>query len=326
MRIRYLLIHLVLIFSLVACADQATPTTETSMDHIRLSMGYLPNVQFTPFYVALEKGYYQNAGIDLEFDYSFETDGVTLVGSNELQFAVVSGEQVPLARAQGLPVVYVMAWYQDYPVAIVAKKGSGITSPADLRGKRIGLPGLWGASYIGLRALLNWADIPESSLTLESIGFNQVEALVTDQEQAVVVYVNNEPIQLQALGYEIDTIRVADYIQLASNGLITNETTIKNNPDLVRRMVQATLQGLEDTIENPDEAFETAKKYVEGLSGANEAVQRDVLISSIEIWQATTLGHSDTQAWENMQTLLLDMGLLTKKLDVNPMFTNEFIE
>ena len=305
---------------------QEQPATQPPLEHIRLPMGYIPNVQFAPFYVALEKGYYRQAGLDMEFDYSFETDGVTLVGSNNLQLAVVSGEQVLLARSQGLPVVYVMAWWQDYPVGVVAKKEQGITSPQDLAGKRIGLPGLFGASYIGLRALLNAGGLKEQDVTLDSIGFNQVEALVTDQEEAVVIYANNEPFQLRAQGFPVDLIRVADYSQLASNGLITNETTIAEDPDLIRRMVQATLRGVADTISDPEEAYEISKKYVENLDQADQTVQRQVLEASIEFWKSDQPGFSDPSAWDNMHALLLEMGLLTQPLEVDKAFTNDFVQ
>ena len=315
-----------------ACAgsqsDLTSPpsSTQQELDHIRLAMGFIPNVQYAPFYVAVEKGYFRENGLEIEFDYSFETDGVTLVGADDLQFALVSGEQVLLARAQGLPIVYVMGWWQDYPVGVVAKTEQGIRLPEDLAGKQIGIPGLFGASYIGLRALLNEAGIKEDEVILDSIGFNQVEALATDQDQAVVIYANNEPIQLKALGYEVDLIRVADYVQLASNGLITNEATIARDPDLVRRMVQATLRGLTDTLANPDQAFEISKKYIENLEQADQAVQREVLAASILFWQSDQLGYSVPEAWENMQEILLDMGLLSKTLDLNQAYTNEFIE
>ncbi len=83
-------------------------------------------------------------------------------------------------------------------MTVVAKSEQGIRTPQDLAGKRIGLPGLFGANYIGLRALLSSAGLAESDVTLDSIGFNQVEALVADQDQAVVGYAANEPIQLRA--------------------------------------------------------------------------------------------------------------------------------
>ncbi|RME89259.1 MAG: myristoyl transferase [Anaerolineae bacterium] len=308
-----------------ALPPASSPSTAPPLTHIRLPMGYIPNVQYAPYYVAVDKGYFREAGLEIEFDYSFETDGVALVGANELPFAVVSGEQVLLARAQGLPVVYVMAWYQQFPISVVAKKEQGIREPQDLKGKRIGLPGLFGANYVGLRALLHEAGLQESDVTLDSIGFNQVEALAADQEQAVVVYTANEPIQLRAQGYELDEIRVADYVQLASNGIITNETVIAENPDLVRGFVGALLHGLADTIANPDEAYEISKKYVENLAQADEAIQKQVLATSVGMWSAEKLGYTDPKAWENMQTLLLEMGLIPEPLELDKAFTNDFI-
>jgi NitT/TauT family transport system substrate-binding protein len=317
------------LFALVisACSGRPamTQTTTGELTKIRLPMGFIPNVQYAPFYVAAEKGYYQEAGLEVEFDYSSETDGIALVGANNLPFTVASGEQVLLARAQGLPVTYVMSWWQGYPVGVVAKADQAIKTPQDLAGKRIGLPGTYGASYIGLRALLAVADLQESDVTLDSIGFNQVEALAADQNDAVVIYVNNEPIQLQAKGYEVDVIRVDDYVPLASNGLVTNESTIAENPDLVRRMVQATLRGIADTLADPDEAFEICKKYVENLAQADQSVQKAVLAASIEFWRNEPLGISDPEAWENMQEVLLNMGLLNQSLDLESVFTNEFI-
>ena len=244
---RFLLIPLLFVFVLGGCASSsqtsAVQATQPPLTKIRLPMGYIPNVQYAPFYVAAEKGFFQQAGLEVSFDYSFETDGVALVGANELQFSLVSGEQVLLARAQGLPVVYSMAWWYDYPVGVVSFKDQNILTAADLAGHTIGLPGLFGASYIGLRALLTAGGLEEADVSLQSVGFNQIEALVSDQVDAVVIYANNEPYQLQKLGYEFDLVKVADYMKLTSNGLLTNEETIAENPELVQGMVDAILKG-----------------------------------------------------------------------------------
>ena len=323
---KVLFIFLFLALVLVGCNPAPTPAIPSDgLTTIRLPLGYVPNVQFAPLYVAMEKGYYAEQGIQLDLDYSYETDATTLVGVNELQFAVVSGEQVLLGRAQGLPLVYVMTWYQQYPVGVAAFTEQGIQSPADLRGKKIGIPGLYGASYIGLRALLQAGGLKEGDVTLDSIGFNQVEALTANQEQAAVVYIANEPVQLTAGGASIDVLRVSDYLELVGNGLITNEKTIQENPDLVQRMVKATLQGIQAAAADPDEAYEISKKYVEGLAQADEAVQKQVLKTSIELWQVQQAGAMNPQAWENMQTLLLEMKLITSPLDVNAAYTGEFL-
>ena len=322
---KLVLIMLGMVLVISGCASSKSTNEAGDVTSIRLPMGYIPNIQYAPFYVAVEKGYFRDAGIEIEFDYKFETDGVALVGAGELPFAVVSGEQVLLARAQGLPVTYVAAWYQEYPVSVVAKSEAGVIVPQDLAGKKIGLPGLFGANYIGLRALLNAGELTEDDVTLDAIGFNQVELVAAGQQDIVVGYAANEPIQLRAQGFPVTEIRVADYAQLAANGLLASEKVIAEDPELVRAFVGAFLKGLRYTIDNPEEAFTLSGSYIPNFADLDADVQMKVLTTSIDQWKTERLGYSVPQAWENMQNVLLDMGLISEAQDLSKAFTNQFI-
>jgi len=173
--------------------------------------------------------------------------------------------------------------------------------------------------------LLKVGGVREAEVVLDSIGYNQVEALISGQDQAVVIYANNEPIQLAAQGYTVDLLKVADYVQLASNGLVTNEKTLAENPDLVRRMTRTILRGMSYVIQNRDKAYEICTKYIPGLTESDERVQREILRATIEYWKAQQMGSSDPQAWQNMQALLLEMGLLQDALPIEQAFTNQFV-
>ncbi|MBK7454499.1 MAG: ABC transporter substrate-binding protein [Anaerolineales bacterium] len=310
---------------LSACGSPQVKNDAGTLTKIRLPMGYIPNIQYAPFYAAIEKGYFKDAGIEIEFDYSFETDGVKLVGVGELPFAVVSGEQVLLARAQDVPVTYVAAWYQQYPISVVSKADANISKTEDLKGRTIGLPGLFGANYIGLRALLFSAGLSESDVTLEEIGFNQVELVAAGNQSIIVGYAANEPIQLQAQGIDVTELRVSDAVQLAANGILASEKVITENPELVKGFVGAFLKGLQYTIENPDDAYAMSAAYVPNFADQDQKVQKDILTTSIDLWKADRLGYSDPQAWENMQNILLEMKLIPEKMDLSKAFTNEFI-
>ena len=129
-----LMILLLVMFLLTSCNPEANLQQPETPDltQILLPMGYIPNVQYAPFYAAVQQGFFSEEGLEIEFDYSFETDGVALVAANELPFALVSGEQVLLAREQGMPLVYVFEWYQRFPVAIATKADSGIETPSSV--------------------------------------------------------------------------------------------------------------------------------------------------------------------------------------------------
>lgn len=311
-----------LILMLLVAACGANESTETELLPIRLPMGFVADPQFAPFYMAAEKGYFAEAGFEVEFDYGFETDGVALVGANELPFAIVSGEQVLLARAQEVPVVYVMEWFQKFPIAVVSLAEANILTPQDLNGRSIGLPGFFGASYVGYLGLLAASGLQPEDVNASDIGFNQMESLLSDQSEAVVGYANNEPVQLAGQGEAVNVIQVSDYIDMVANGIITNETIIAENPEMVTRFVGAALRGLADTLADPDEAFAISKNFVEGL----EDGRKPVLQASLPLWQADTLGLSELASWQNTQDVLLNAGLMDAPLlDLTAVFSNEFV-
>lgn len=320
MRKRWLL-FVILASVLFACTGRPASQLTT----VNLSMGYVANVQFSPFYVGAERGYFEDAGFDVTFDYRWETDGIQLVAAGEIPFTLASGDQVIQARSQGLPVVAVAAWYQRFPVAVIALTDTPLRSPEDLRGLRIGIPETFGASYIGLRALLKAGDLTEADIDLQTIGYTQLAALTVGTVDAVVVYANNEPIVLAQEGTPYNVLYVSDYANLVSAVVVSNDTMVSENPEVVRAFVGAFIAGLQDVLNDPDAAFEISKSYIEGLE-ENALAQRAVLDATISFWQTPTPGQFDAKAWEQAQTVMLEAGLIEQTLPVDTLFTNAFVK
>lgn len=344
----------------------------------RFFLTFVPNVQFAPVYVAIEKGYAEAAGLNLVIEHGDEPVGVDLIAADEIKFGVVSGEQVLMARAGGRPVVFVYEWFQELPVGIVVPNTTeGVESITDLAGKKVGIPGRFGASYSGLIAQLAAYEMDESDIQLEPIGFAAPDVVCVGGVEASVVYINNEPQQIQQRAdagecgdiSSVQVFPVSSDADMVSNGLITNEETIANEPELVRAMVQAFDQSLRDAINNPAEAYLISLSYVENLpvndafraaletAAADQAeflatepgreaiqqsretliadlkerftpemvVQFEVLIATIDLWDAEQLGYSETESWELTQDVIDGMGMLAQQVDVSEAFTNDFL-
>ncbi len=319
----------ILITALVGCAGQPVSTTESAADAplqtVQLGVGFVPNIQFAPFYVAQAQGFYAEEGLDVSLEYGFENDFVALTARGERQFAIASGDQVVLGRAQGLPIVYVMKWYDRFPVAVVAPQDSGITTPADLEGHSVGIPGLFGASYVAWKALAYATDLNEDAVALESIGFTQAEAVSTQQVDAAVVYVANEPILLAQQGIDLNMFEVSDHINLVSNGLVTNEQLLADDPDLVARMIRASLRGLQYTIDNPDESFDLARTFIPEMTEEDVPTQKQVLAASITLWESDTPGLTSETAWQESVDFMVATGLLEAPVAVESLYSNEFV-
>jgi NitT/TauT family transport system substrate-binding protein len=298
---------------------------------VRLVMGYIPNVQFAPWYVAQEKGYFEDAGLEITMDYGKVNDVMRLLAAGEIDFVIAGGDEVIVARSQDLPVTYVMALYARFPAAVVSLKEAAINEPADLRGKTIGLPGFYGTNYIAIKAILARLGMTESDVNLLPVGYNQVAVLSEGKVDAIVGFDNNEPIQLHSLGFETNVIHSYDYFDLVGHGVVTGEKQLQENPKRVQAFVTATLRGMEYALQHPDEAFEICLKFAPESGGPNAEVQKQVMLESMKLWQsaftdAHGLGSSDPEAWTASQQSMLEWGLISKETPAELLVTNDYID
>lgn len=311
------------LWGIVACAPP--PPTAMPLTEVTLVMGYIPNVQYAPFYVAEAKGYFAQEGIKVNYNWGFEFDGVKLVGANQADFAIVTGDQILQARAQNIPLVYIGNWYNAFPISVVSLAEKNITTPQDLIGKKVGLPGLFGASYTAWRALLFTQNISDEQVRAESIGFTQVQALSQGTVDAAVAYANNEPVQLQLAGKQVNQIKTWEYARLVGNGVATNEATLKNRPQLAKGFVRALVRGIQDTLNNPDEAMQLTIKQLPEAGGESLAANRAVLNASLPLWQNSRLGETRLADWQAMEEFMRQAKFISTNVDVHQAFTNEFL-
>ncbi len=296
---------------------------------ITLGVGFIPNVQFAPFYIGIEKGFFAAEEIDLSMEYGFENDYMKLVATDALQFMIASGDQLVLGRAQGLPVKYVMNWYTSYPITIFAKADAGIHEPADLAGRTVGVPGPFGATYIALRALLDVAGLTDADIQMVSVGFNQASAVSEGLVDAAVDYAVNGPVVLNNAGIETVQIALDQHLQIPANGLVTNERTLHDEPKLVAAMARALQKSIAYTLANPDESFEIALQFVPEAGGENEVANRGVFDASLPFWRPRPQGApgATTDAeWQAVAELLLRIGFVERLVAPEEMYTNEFLQ
>ncbi|MCU0500127.1 MAG: ABC transporter substrate-binding protein [Anaerolineae bacterium] len=279
-KFKFFLVVFVLLIAGMSVGAQNADTPE--LREVQFFLSYIPNIQFSPIYLAIEKGYFAEEGIDLILEHGDENIGVEQIAVGTIPFGMISGEQVILARANARPVVFTYQWFQAYPIAVVIPNTTDATTIAELSGLNVGVPGRFGANYSGLTAILNANGMTEADINLTEIGFNAPDVICAGAIDAATVYINNEPLQIQHRAdagecgdvTSVTVIPVADSANMVSNGIVTNEEMIANDPELVAAVVRAFDRGLRDAINNPAEAYLSSVPYVENLPLGDELQAR----------------------------------------------------
>ncbi|MBA2133161.1 ABC transporter substrate-binding protein [Capillibacterium thermochitinicola] len=296
---------------------------------VTLAMTYIPNVQFAPWYVAEEKGYFREEGLEVVFDYRMDIDALQLVATGKMDYAIAGGDQVLVARGQGIPVVYLMSLYAEFPPAVIAKAETGIKTATDLKGKTVGLP-LYGTNLLAVQAILRRAGLAEKDVHLVDIGYTQIPSLLEDKVDAVVGFANNEPIKLKAMGVAVNQINSWDYFSLVGHGLITGAGKVEKAPAEVGKMVRASYKGLQYALAHPEEAFAICLKYLPELGEEQKKQEWEVLKASMALWEndytrTYGLGRSDPASWEDAQQLMIELGMIPQATPVGEILNLSFL-
>ena len=157
---------------------------------------------------------------------------------------------------------------------MIAKAGSGITTAADLKGKRIGIPGKYGSSWIMLQALLKSAGLTTSDVTIvEFPDFGQATALQQGAVDAATGFANNEPIQLKRAGVDTVVLAVDAITPLPGPGLVTGTATLAAKHDALAAFTKATLRAMDEIAADPQKGLDASFEVVPDLA-KDPALQR----------------------------------------------------
>jgi NitT/TauT family transport system substrate-binding protein len=322
-----------LLLAAVLAAGCTSPVvTRPAPDGLTVGLGFIPSVQFAQFYRAQQQGYYREAELAVTFEHKIDPELITLIGQGAVDIGLADGTSVIPAVSQGIPVRYAATIYARFPSVVIARADSGIDGPADLRGRRLGIPGRFGSSWIMLQALLASEGLsPDDLQIVDYPDFGQAVGLREGQVDAATGFANNEPVQLALEGIETSVLHVDEITPLPGPGLTVGESTLNDKSDALRRFVEATLRAMREIVADPEAGLEDSIAQVPEL-GEDRDVQLAILRATIETWQSPYtdqhgVGAIDQAAWtqslEFMRTL--PESVVSAELATDQLITEELI-
>lgn len=334
MRIRTIAAALAVLL-LAGCAPAAPAATPSgspvSGGSPTIGLTYIPNVQFSPFYVAEADGDFASAGATPVLRHHGTSEGLfTAIAAGQEQFVVAGGDELMQARSQGLDLVAVASYYRSYPVEVIVPADSAITSLADLKGHTIGIPGKYGENWFGLQVALKTAGLGTSDVQVKEIGYTQQAALSTHKVDAIVGFSNNEAVQFALAGFATRSLPISDgQVPLVGISLITTPAYANANPGVVKAVVAGMLAGIRTVVADPDHALTVSNTYVPGLSAASAtAAAKTTLAATTKLWTTSSGavdGSLDAAQWQAMADFMAAQGLTPTRVDPTPAFSNDYL-
>lgn len=322
---KVVLLITVLGLTLAGCAQGTTD--ETKLIPVKVMLDWVPNTNHTGIYVAKEKGWYEDAGLDVEIVRPPEGGTAQLIGAGQGDFGISYQEEVTYARSNNLPVVSVAAVIQHNTSGFASPKERNITSAKDFEGKKYGG---WGSPVENavIESIMKKENADIKQVEFINIGTNDFFTLAKRGDiDFAWIYYGWTGIEAEIRDYPLNYLELRNLeteLDFYTPLIIVNETYIKENPDNIKKFLEATTKGYEFAIENPQEAAQSLLSQEQGMDKELVENSQEWLAAKYQE-DAEQWGIQKQAVWENYAKWMVKSGLIPEMIDVEKAFTNEFL-
>jgi NitT/TauT family transport system substrate-binding protein len=316
-----------LVCVLFGLASACHPATHVNT-HVSLRLSWIPSVTYAGDYVALDHGYWSGEALDVTLQPGgFQFDALKMVAGGTDTFGITSAAQLLQARANGVPVIGIGAVIPRSPIGWVSKADSHITTPYDFKGRRIGAE--FGThTEVTLEALCAKLKIPLTSFERIAVQFDP-RPFVVGKVDVLPVFLIDQPFDLEHTGLRLNRIDPGDYgVSLAyGNMYFTTEQIAKEHPDLVKKFLSGAVRGWKWAHEHRQETIDLLQRHIENSPKEVIAQKLQATFDFIDRGHQNYDGVSPMShdAWANTYGILHSYGSLSKEIDIDSCFSNQFL-
>ncbi|MGB3750504.1 MAG: transporter substrate-binding domain-containing protein, partial [Arcobacteraceae bacterium] len=292
-----------------------TLNASSELKKVTLQLSWFDQFQFAGYYIAKEKGFYKELGLDVEIKpFQFGIDIPKEVDNNTIDFAI-GRENLILERASHKNIVALYALFQTSPLVLLSTKESQINSFSDFRNKKV-MSTMDDASEVSLKAMLTSQKIKLSDVNCQKHTHN-INDLITKKTDVISAYISKAPFILQEKGIGYNIFEPKEYgFDMYSDLLYTNQQLISNDPNLVKAFKQASLKGWEYGYSNIEESAQLIyDKYNTQNLSKKELIFEGKELKKLSFYNTQTLGNINKNKLKRISDLYNVMGLLHNQID-----------
>ena len=278
----------------------------SELEHIKLELKWKHQFQFAGYYMAKEKGFYKDVGIDIEIIDGQYKNTIEDIENEKVDFAITTSVLV-YKVIKGKKLVALASIFQNSPFAWVVRKDSGIKTLKDFNNKILMHP-LHSIDDIDLIAMLKINGVDLDKIKFIPTTYN-MQDLLNKKCDVFSAYVSNEPYELEKRGIAYTLFRPVEYgVDFYGDTLFTSAKMVSENPDLVRRFRQASLKGWKYAFDNMEESVRLVhKKYNNEFTLSHLRYEASVLKQQ-SLYPFIKIGTMDIERWKNIANTFKDFG------------------